>query len=266
MQQKRIAIIGSSGVVGTGMVIFFKDHYQVIKYDISLGGDNTTREQVNECDLAVITVPTPMEADGSCGTYIVEEVVGWLKTPVIWIRSTIAPGTTDILKLKYKKRIVFSPEYMGESKYWTGWKFHTDEKECPWFILGGDRKDTQYILDLIVPIVGPTKMYRQMDAIDAEVAKYMENIYFAMKVTFANEMRNACDALGANYWEVRDGWGLDPRVDKWHTAVFPNNPGFGGKCLPKDLNGFIRACEKVGYEPKFLKEIWNSNKRFRKEQ
>ena len=265
MQQKRIAIVGSEGYVGKGMVNFLKDHYPIIKYDISLGGDNATKEQVNECDLAVVCVPTPMEKDGSCGTYIVEEVVSWIETPVIWIRSTIWPGATDYFKNKYKKRIVFSPEYLGESKYETGWEFHTNEKKCPWFILGGDLKDTQYVLDIIVPIGGPTKNYRQMSAISAEVAKYMENIYFAMKVTFANEFYNACEKLGANYWEARDGWGLDPRVDKWHTAVFPNNPGFGGKCLPKDLNGFIRACEKVGYEPKFLKEIWASNKRFRNE-
>lgn len=259
---RKIAILGANGYVGKGMVNFFKDHYLIVQYDPSLKL-SATKEEVNQCDLAVICVPTPMAKDGSCDTSIVEEVVSWIKIP-IWIRSTISPGTTDKF-IKKGKKVVFSPEYLGESQYWTGWKFHLDEKECPWYILGGEPKDRQYILDIIVPIAGPTKHYRQMPALEAEIAKYMENIYFAMKVTFANEMRKACDAFNANYWEVRDGWGLDPRVDKWHTAVFPNNPGFGGKCLPKDLNGFIRACEKVGYEPKFLKEILASNKRFRDE-
>lgn len=264
---KRIAIVGASGYVGKGMVRFFKDHYPyVVQFDPILGGDNATKEEVNKCDLAVVCVPTNMLEDGSCDVSIVERTINWVETPVIWIRSTIKPGTTDRLKNKYKKRIVFSPEYLGESKYESGFEFHTDEKKCPWFILGGDKEDTQYILDIIVPIVGPTKHFRQMGAIEAEVAKYMENIYFAMKVTFANEFYNACQKLGANYWEARDGWGLDPRVDKWHTAVFPNNPGFGGKCLPKDLNGFIKTCEKAGYEPKFLKEIWNSNRRFKNEK
>lgn len=257
---RKIAIIGSKGYVGGYMVKFFKDHYQVVEYDIDKG----SREEVNTCDLAVVCVPTPMAKDGSCDTSIVEEVVSWIKVP-IWIRSTVAVGTTDYLKKKYKKRIVFSPEYLGESTYYTGWGFHTDEKQCPWYIIGGEPEDRQYILDIIVPIAGPTKHYRQMTAKEAEVAKYMENIYFAMKVTFANEMYRACKKLGVNYWEARDGWGLDPRVDKWHTAVFPDKPGFGGKCLPKDLMGFIKSCQKVKYEPHFLGEIWNSNIRFRGE-
>ena len=261
---QKIAVVGALGYVGKGMVNFFKDHYAVVKYDIALGADNSTKEQVNECDLAVVCVPTEMKENGACDTSIVEEVVSWIKVP-IWIRSTVTPGTTDKLVDKLGKKIAFSPEYLGESTYWTGYKFHLDEKECPWYIIGGEPKIRQYILDLIVPIGGPTKTYREMPALEAEIAKYMENIYFAMKVTFANEMRNACEAIGANYWEVRDGWGLDPRVDKWHTAVFPNKPGFGGKCLPKDLNAFISACKNAGYDAKFFKEIWNSNKRFRNE-
>ena len=262
LKNKSIAVVGV-GYVGRHMVDFVKDHYQVVKYDPALGEDCATKEEINKCDLAIVAVPTPMLKDGSCDTSIVEEVVSWIETPVIWLRSTVAVGTTDYLKDKYKKRIVFSPEYLGESKYETGWDFHTNEKKCPWFILGGSPEDTQYVLDIIVPITGPTRHYRQMEAKEAETAKYMENIYFAMKVIFANEFKRACDALGVNYWEARDGWGLDPRVDKWHTAVFPNNPGFGGKCLPKDLNAFIKCCEKANYNPKFLKQIWASNLEFR---
>ena len=93
----------------------------------------------------------------------------------------------------------------------------------------------------------------------------MENIYFATKVTFANEMRKVCEAFGADYWMVREGWALDPRVDPMHTAVFPQNPGFGGKCLPKDLNALISAAREVGYEAEFFQEVWRSNKRFRGE-
>lgn len=264
LQTQKIGIIGSEGYVGKVMINFFKDHYEVIGRDPSLRTKSATQEEINKCDLAVICVPTEMKEDGNCNVSIVEECVNWIKTPVIWIRSTVCPGTTNRLIKKYDKRIVFSPEYAGEGKYWMPWKFHTDEKEVPFFILGGNPVDTQYILDLIVPIAGPTKHYRQMGALEAEVAKYMENIYFAMKVTFANEMRKACDALGANYWIARDGWALDPRVDKMHTAVFPNKVGFSGRCLPKDLMGFIKACEKHHYNPLFLKEIWNSNERFQK--
>ena len=259
-KRKKIAVVGSEGYVGKGMVNFFKDHYTVVKHDISLGKKSAPKYKVNKCDLAVICVPTPMAKDGSCDTSIVEEVLSWIKIP-IWIRSTVSVGFTQKYERKGYK-ICFSPEYMGEGKYWMPWKFHTDEKEIPWFILGGIPAATSYVLDLIVPITGPTKYYRQMSSKSAEMAKYMENIYFAMKVVFANEFRRACDKLKVDYWEARDGWGLDPRVDKMHTAVFPSQGGFGGRCLPKDLMAFIKTCEKASYEPKFLKQIWESNKYF----
>jgi len=256
---KKIAIIGALGYVGKGMVKFFKDHYEIVAYDIALGDSNTTWDEINKCILAVICVPTPMKESGECDTSIVEQVLKEIKIPT-WIRSTVWPGFVE--QYEKSRLIVFSPEYLGEGKYWSPYKFHDDEKECPFFILGGSKNACQYIMDIIVPIAGPTKHYRQMSSKDAEIAKYMENIYFAMKVTFANEFRRACEALGADYWTVRDGWGLDPRVDKMHTAVFPMLGGFSGKCLPKDLAGFIFACEKSGYTPKFLKQIWESNKEF----
>ena len=256
-----IAVIGYKGYVGKAVVNFFQDHYEVIGHE---KGD-TNFDEVNACDLGVVCVPTPMKEDGSCDTSIVEEVISWLDTPVIWLRSTVPPGTCDYLAKKYEKRIVFSPEYIGEGKYWQPYKFNLDEKESPFFIFGGHKEDRTYVLDLVVPIVGPTKRYLQTSLMEAELIKYMENIYFATKVTFANEMRKVCEAFGADYWMVREGWALDPRVDPMHTAVFPQNPGFGGKCLPKDLNALISAAREVGYEAEFFQEVWRSNKRFRGE-
>jgi len=192
-------------------------------------------------------------------------VVKRLETPVILIKSTIEPGTTDRLRRETGKRIVFSPEYAGEGRYWSPYKFDKDMKECPFVIIGGPREDTNYVLDLLVPILGPKKFYYQVRAKEAEVIKYMENTYFGVKVTFANEMKRICDALGVDYYAVRTGWSLDPRVDPMHTMVFPNEPGFGGKCLPKDIQGIIRASQKAGYEPEFLKEVIRSNDRFRSE-
>ena len=257
----KIAIIGSEGYVGKGMVNLFKDHYEIVKNDINLL-NSATKEEVNQCDLAVICVPTPMQKNGDCDWSIVEEIISWLFTPVIWVRSTIPPGTTEYLKETYKKRIVFSPEYMGEGKYWSPYKFHNDEKEIPFVVLGGDKQDTSYILDLLVPILGPTKEYRQTDSRTAEIVKYWENFYFALKIVFANEMYEVCKTFEVNYWEARDLWSLDPRVDRMHTAVFPNARGYGGKCLPKDTNALVKACAKEGYNAKFLKAIIENNERF----
>ncbi|MDP2934331.1 MAG: hypothetical protein Q8N59_00975 [bacterium] len=277
---KKIAVIGY-GYVGKGMVNMFKSHYLVVAKDIDKEhifdeseGQITVKSteddysRINDADLAVICVPTPMIEESEdpfkgCDVSLVEAVVNRLETPVILIKSTVEPGTTDRLRRQTGKRIVFSPEYAGEGKYWSPYKFDKDMKECPFVIMGGPREDAAYILDLLVPILGPKKFYYQIKAKEAEVIKYMENTYFGVKVTFANEMRNICNSLGVDYYAVRTGWSLDPRVDPMHTMVFPDEPGFGGKCLPKDIHGIIRVSQKAGYEPEFIKEVIRSNDRFR---
>ena len=94
----------------------------------------------------------------------------------------------------------------------------------------------------------------------------MENSYLATKVTFVNEMYEICQKLGANWIKVREGWALDPRVERSHTAVFKNNRGFGGKCLPKDISALIAISKRNNYQPKFLQEVVKSNARFRREK
>lgn len=260
MEDYKVAIIGVLGHVGHSIFRLFtkRDDYQIISYDLGLG----TREEVNLCDIAIICVPTPQTKDGSCNISIVEEAVDWLETPLILIKSTVAPGTTEYLKKKYKKRIVMSPEYYGESKYWQPREW--DVFEWKYMIVGGDKKDCQAVLDIFVPVLGPTKSYFITDATTAELVKCWENIFGAMKVTFANEMYEICKKLGVNYDEARELWAQDPRVNRNHTSVFVKNRGFSGKCFPKDLSALIKASEKAGYDPKFLKEIQKSNKRFKK--
>jgi len=260
---KKVAIIGY-GYVGKAMANFFSNHYEIKIIDPAYDKSDAKAE-INKCDLAVVCVPTPMLKDYSCDTSMVEDVVSWLKTKVIWVRSTIEPGTTEKLKKKYKKRIVFSPEYLGESKYFTPYDFHFDEKKSPYIILGGDKKDTNYVLSFIAPIMGPCKQFPQTDSTTAEVVKYMENTFFALKVTFVNEMFDICSAMGLDFYEVRDLWTMDPRLNPMHTMVFEDNRGYGGKCFPKDVNGIIEAAKKAGYKPELLMKMAKVNEKFRKQ-
>jgi len=261
MEKMKIGIIGSEGYVGKAVYSLFKDHYEIVAKDKE--GDYS---KINECYLGVVCVPTPMKEDRSCDTSIVEEIIQNLKTPLILIKSTIPPQFTEYLKLIYKKRIVFSPEYSGQSSYWQPYKFGIDMKECPFVILGGDSKDTKEIIDILTPVLGPTKFYYQVSSTEAEIIKYMENTFFATKIIFVNEFKNICDAFGADFYKVREGWLLDPRINKMHTMVFKEKPGFSGKCLPKDINAIVKACEGKDYNPKLLKEVISSNERFKNEK
>ena len=68
---------------------------------------------ITNCNVSFVCVPTPRGEDGSCDVSMVEEVIEWLDTDIIVIKSTVAVGTTEMLNKKYNKNIVFSPEYIG---------------------------------------------------------------------------------------------------------------------------------------------------------
>lgn len=257
--KKKVGIVGY-GYVGKAMSKLFENHYPVTPYDpdqISWSRPNN----INECDVTFVCVPTPVHPEtGGCDTRIVEEVVDWIESPLIVIKSTVEPGTTDRLKEKTGKRIVFSPEYCGESSYWTPYKFHTDVKETPFFIFGGDKKDTSECVSLFLPVTGPTKTYRQTTAREAEMAKYIENCFYATKVTFCYDMATLCEKAGLDWNEIRELWLLDPRLNPMHTAVFPeNNKPYSGKCFPKDMKALYNYGVSQGYEPQVLKAIIQAN-------
>lgn len=257
----KIAIIGH-GIVGKHFEELIKNHYSYCVYDSKYVDfpDSATKEEVNSCDLAVVCVPTPMADDGSCDTSIVQEVVYWLKVPLILIKSTVEPGTTDRLRKETSKRVVFSPEYVGESTYYN--PIMATMADEPFIIFGGEPKDTQALVDIFQPIKGPLCKYVQCSAVEAELAKYLENVFFASKVAFFNEYFDICEAFGVEYDKVRELFLNDPRITRIHTSVFKNKRGFGGKCLPKDISALVKASEKKGYEPKIIKQVIKSNEEF----
>jgi len=261
---KKVAVIGR-GYVGKSVFNFFKDHFEVLFYDPNVEG-SSTKEECNKCDLAVVCVPTPMAEDYSVDLSIVNATIDWLETPLILIKSTIPPTTTAGLISRTGKNIAFSPEMIGEGKYevnwWQGHPHPSDMKLHYFHIIGGEKKVTRAIVQFFLKVGGPSKTYTQTDSLSAEIMKYTENIWGAMKVTWANEMYQCCENLGADWAVVRELWALDGRVDKMHTAVFEDNRGWSGKCYPKDLVGFIKFMQKISYEPELLKEIVRTNARF----
>jgi len=274
MRKESIVVI-SCGYVGRAIINLVKKHYQVYCYDPSYHPGikyqdlddvtflKTIDEHPDDAVLGIVCAPTPALPDGGCDLQYVENALWKLKTPLIMIKSTIEVGTTDMLKKTFNKRIVFSPEFVGESKYYNPF-FNDDMATVPWLILGGDPQDTRAILEIMVKILGPTKQYYQCPAKEAEMIKYTENVFFATKVTFCNEVYSICEAAGIDYWKVREGWLLDPRIGgSMHTAIFPNNRGYGGKCFLKDVRALARFAEKSGYNPKFLKEVIETNNKFR---
>jgi UDPglucose 6-dehydrogenase len=250
----KVAIIGY-GDLGHAIHLLFPD---AVIYDepLNLG----SRAEVNGCRFAFIAVPTPQGADGECDSSVVEDVVGWLEADYIVIQSTIAPGTTERLVRETRKRIVFQPAYgPGETPEHP----FNDLRKMPWLILGGEHAHTIPVADLYKRIYNAETSIWQTNSRTAELAKYMENAYLAMKVTFCNEFYDIASVLGIDYNELRELWLLDPRIGRSHTFVFPENRGYGGKCLPKDVSALIESATAHGYQPSLLSAMAATNARFR---
>ena len=256
-----VGIIGY-GYVGKAMYQFFKQKYHTVWYDPYME-QSCTKDEINACDLGVVCVMTAANPDGSCDTSIVENTMKWLSTPLILIKSTIPPGTTERLIAETGKAICFSPEYIGESEYHTGqYNFNTEVKNIPFITIGGDMKTASRILNMIVPILGPNKTYHMTTAIAAELAKYMENSYLATKIVFCYEFEQICQKFDVPYHMVRECWLLDPRIGSSHTAIFTSNTTpYSGKCLPKDVKAIIASSTEKGYIPQFLVDVDASNTR-----
>lgn len=207
--------------------------------------------------VAFICVPTDPHADGSADLSQVEDAIASTDAEVYCIKSTVPPGSTDMLIEEFGKRIVCSPEYEGE----TPWSVAT--KDWPFVLVGGDSKDCVVVIELLKPVLGPGHVYRKSTAVNVELAKYMENAALAAYVTFANEMDRIAAVVGADYDETREMWLLDPRMHRSHTLVFDGARGYDGKCLPKDIAALVCTSQENGYDPKFLRSIITSNARFR---
>lgn len=91
----------------------------------------------------------------------------------------------------------------------------------------------------------------------AELIKHASNSFLALKISYANALADLCDKLGANIDEVTRAMGMDPRIGPQFLRA---GLGFGGFCLPKDIQAFIRLAEKAGIDFRLLREAENINR------
>jgi UDPglucose 6-dehydrogenase len=206
-----------------------------------------------------------MKSDGSCDISILEGVIESLnksveyvnldRIPVIAIKSTIPPGTTDYLGNKYSNLIVcFNPEFLTERNS------DEDFQEMNRIILGGPRPGTGFLkrmYEAAYPDVPTTKTSSTI----AEMVKYVTNVFLATKVALANELKQICDKLDMDYDKVVEYATKDERLGQSHWAVpGPDGEvGFGGSCFPKDLNALVYRAKELGVDPCVMESVWKKN-------
>ncbi|MCX8082840.1 MAG: nucleotide sugar dehydrogenase [bacterium] len=263
---KKVGIIGY-GVVGKAFVDVFKDKLNFFIYDKYIPEYNNLERVVKNCPVLFVAVPTPMYEDGSIDISCVEDALQSIlavdiprkKLPIVVIRSTIVPGTTAKLQKKFHNlHLVYNPEFLSERNSLA------DMERTDRVVIGGHIKYCKKVEE-IYRLVFPYARYIITDTTTAEMIKYAANVTLAGQVMIANELYQICQKLGVDWAFVRNAIILDPLIGRNTKVPGPDcDLGFGGKCLPKDLNALIHLAKEIGYTPELLIQIWKSNLKVRK--
>ena len=269
----KIGIVGN-GFVGSSVSFGFSPQTgcdtEIKVYDKDESkSTNSLVEVVNESDFIFVSVPTPSNRDGSINTDIVEDIFDEMnqlncnRNNIFLLRSTVTPGTTRRIQKNCKKlNIVFNPEFLTERSA----KF--DFINQARFILGGKEEHTDKVEKLFKWRFGETMPVIKTNFETAEMIKYMNNCYFATKVSFMNEMKQISDKCGVDWDMAIEGFIRDGRIGHSHIDVpGPDGKmGFGGSCFPKDLQAMINFAESLEIEPFVLLGAWDKNLDVRPEQ
>ena len=175
------------------------------------------------------------------------------------IRSTAVSGTTDNLASKYPFNFAFNPEFLREKHALE------DMKNTDRVVIGANRLEDYQKVEAIYKPIFPNAKYIHVNNKTAEMIKYANNAMLTGQIALANELYQICKAVGIDYNQIKDVLLLDDRIARnisvpGHDGDF----GFGGKCLPKDLNALIYLSRENMHRPYLFEEVWRLNERFRK--
>ena len=262
MKNYRIGVIGH-GYVGESQSFAFSPSFDVRVYDKDSLKSTHSLNEVLDSDFVFVCVPTPMKKDGSQDLSFVENFFKTAKEgPIYIIKSTVIPGTTNLLNEKFKNlKIIFSPEFLTERTA------KLDILTQTRIILGGDKNLTSKVRN-IYDIRFKNKTIIETDSLTAEYIKYMNNTFFASKVSLMNEFYRLANHLGVDWETALYGFVSDQRIGDSHLNVpGPDGKlGFGGTCFPKDINAFISFAKKNNINMNVLEAAWKTNLEVRPEK
>jgi UDPglucose 6-dehydrogenase len=261
MSPYKVGVIGN-GFVGEAQAFAFSLSNEVLIYDVDPKKSFNTLEVVHQADFIFVCVPTPMFNDGTQDTKYIDSVFTHAKEgPIYIIKSTVLPGTSASLQEKYPElSIVFSPEFLTERIA------KLDMMMQARIIFGGNYMNTLKVQELYEGRF-MNRHFIHTDTTTAEFIKYMNNCFFATKVSLLNEYKILADKLEVDWRTAMHGFAADGRVGDSHMQVpGPDGKlGFGGACFPKDINAFIQLGKENNIDMNVLEAAWKTNLEVRPE-
>ena len=225
------------------------------------------KQAIKKSLVCFIAVGTPQKEDGSVDLSYVEKVafdIGFAidSYKVIVNKSTVPVGSFKKVKELIQKNakaefdVVSNPEFLKQGAA------VEDFLRPDRIIIGSSsKKATDIMLDLYSPYVRNQNPIITMDNESAEMVKYASNCFLAVKISYANEIANICEKVGADIDKVRLGMCADTRIG---SKFLYAGLGFGGSCFPKDIKALIKTAQDHDCDCSLIKSADEINQKQRK--
>jgi UDPglucose 6-dehydrogenase len=218
---------------------------------------------IQHADVIFIAVPTPMSeggaADLSYVCAVADDIGSHLdRYKVVVNKSTVPVGTADKVRAIIQHKtgldfdVVSNPEFLKQGKA-IGDFMRPDR-----VLIGSDSERALNIMrELYEPFLRTSSRLIAIDVRSAEMAKYAANSFLATKISFINEISNLCEKAGADIAAVREAIGADTRIG--YEFLSPGI-GYGGSCLPKDVQALLNTAKSVGADMRVLHAVEHVNR------
>ena len=226
-------------------------------------------EGLANSDMVWICVGTPPQPDGEIDYSSVDTVIGQIgralrnskDRPLVVLRSTCLPGTTSnrVIPLLEESsglmvgkdiNVVFHPEFLREGTA-------VDDFDNPPKIVVGEAKAGAG--DLLFSIYEKYEApHFHLELAEAEMVKYSDNLFHALKITFANEVATVIKSIGMDARRVAEVFCADTKLNISPLYLRPG-AAYGGSCLPKDLQAILRFASLKSLHLPMLQGVLESN-------